>query len=170
MQKPDSSEFASYYNNYISLVSGDVLDVLRSQAPELRALISALPEDKGAYAYAEGKWTIKQLLSHIIDGERVFSYRALRISRGDETPVEGFEQDDYIERSNANNRSFSDLLDEFERLRQANILLINNISDEDSRLMGTASGNPVSVRAIVYIMAGHVRHHLNILNQRYLVQ
>ena len=170
MQKPDSTEFASYYNNYISLVSGDVLDVLQSQGPELRSSISALPEEKGAYAYAEGKWTIKQLLSHIIDGERVFSYRALRISRGDETPIEGFEQDDYIERSNANERSFADLLDEFDLLRKANVLLVGNISDADSRLMGTASGNPVSVRAIVYIMAGHVQHHLNILNQRYLVQ
>jgi hypothetical protein len=169
MQKPESTEFAPYYNNYISLVADDnIVEVLGSQPAELDALFSGIPEEKGQFAYAEGKWTIKELLSHLIDGERMFAYRVLRISRGDETPIEGFEQDGYIENSNANNRSFEELLTEFSLLRTANVLLINNISDDASRRMGRASDNPVSTRALVYIMAGHIKHHINILNQRYL--
>src|SRR5689334_4573149 len=110
MKRPESGDFAEYYNNYVSQVDGDgVMDVLASQMPELRAMIEPLPEEKGSYAYADGKWSIKELLSHMIDGERIFAYRILRVSRGDETPIEGFEQDDYIANSNANNRSFADL-------------------------------------------------------------
>ena len=171
MNRPETNEFAPYYNTYVSLVSDDeIIPVLDKQPGEIDQMISGLPEDKGSFAYAEGKWTIKELLSHLIDGERMFAYRVLRISRGDETPIEGFEQDGYIENSNANNRSFAELLEEFRLLRRANILLVQNLSDEASRRIGTASGNPVSVRALVYIMAGHIRHHINILNQRYLAQ
>jgi hypothetical protein len=171
MLPPNDTEFAPYYNNYISLVAGDdVLAVLRSQTAELNSLFSDIPEERGAYAYADGKWTIKEVLSHLIDGERMFAYRVLRISRGDETPIEGFEQDGYIENSNANNRSFSEMLEEFSLLRKANLLLIDNLSDEASRRTGTASENTVSVRALVYIMAGHIKHHINILGERYLTQ
>ena len=144
------------------------LPTLSGQPAEVRALVADLPEEKGKHAYADGKWTIKELLSHIIDGERIFSYRVLRISRGDITPIEGFEQDGYIETSNANNRSFADLLDEFELQRRSNMLMVSNISDEGSKRMGTASDNPVSVRALTYVMAGHVTHHINILRERYL--
>ena len=98
----------------------------------------------------------------------MFAYRILRISRGDETPIEGFEQDGYIENSNANNRSFAELLEEFDLQRRSNMLLLNNLDEEGSRRMGTASQNPVSVRALTYIMAGHVRHHVSILRDRYL--
>ena len=170
MKRPETHEFAPYYNTYISLVEGDnVIPVLDAQSAELRAVFSAVPEEKGAFAYADGKWTIKEVLSHLIDGERMFAYRALRISRGDKTPIEGFEQDGYIENSNANNRSFEELLKEFDLQREANLLMLKNIDDEGSRRMGTASGNPVSVRALVYIMAGHIQHHLDILKTRYLV-
>ncbi|HRI02176.1 MAG TPA: DinB family protein [Pyrinomonadaceae bacterium] len=169
MNRPETHEFAPYYNTYISLIEDNaVLPVLDAQTAEIRALLSDLPEEKGTYAYADGKWTIKQLLSHLIDGERIFAYRILRISRGDKTPIEGFEQDDYIETSNANNRSFADLLDEFDHERQANLLLVKNLTGEASLRMGTASNNPVSVRALVYIMAGHVKHHVAILQERYL--
>ena len=169
MKRPETNEFAPYYNNYISLIEGDdVMPVLNSQAAGLRSMFENVPEEKGTFAYAEGKWTIKELLSHLIDGERIFAYRILRISRGDKTPIEGFEQDDYIENSNANNRSFADLLDEFDLQRRSNLLMMDNISDEASRQMGSASDNPVSARALVYILAGHVRHHLKILNERYL--
>ena len=168
MNRPEINEFAPYYERYISLVDGDVLSTLDAQPAELYSLFSDLEEEKGRFAYAEGKWTIKELLSHIIDGERMFAYRVLRISRGDETPIEGFEQDGYIENANANNRCFSDLLTEFDLLRQANMLMFNNLSDEASMRVGTASENKVSVRALAHIMAGHVRHHINILNDRYL--
>src|SRR6187455_1730241 len=114
MNRPETNEFAPYYNNYVSLVTdGPIATVLEAQPSELSRLISGLPDEKGTFAYAEGKWTIKELLSHIIDGERIFAYRVLRVSRGDKTPIEGFEQDEYIETSNANNRSFAELLEEF---------------------------------------------------------
>ncbi len=140
-----------------------------TQSAELRAVFSNVPEEKGTFTYAPGKWTVKELLSHLIDGERMFAYRVLRISRGDETPIEGFEQDGYIENSNANNRTFNELLEEFDLQRRANLLMLNNISDEDSRRIGTASNNPISVRALTYIMAGHVQHHVNVLQERYLI-
>ena len=169
MKRPETNEFAQYYNTYISLVEDDnVIPALKAQSAELRAVFSAIPEEKGTFAYADGKWTIKEVLSHLIDGERMFAYRILRISRGDETPIEGFEQDGYIENSNANNRPFAELLEEFDLQRRSNLLLLNNLSDEASRRMGTASGLPVSARALTYIMAGHIRHHIDILNQRYL--
>ena len=169
MNRPETNEFAPYYNTYISLVEGDtVIPVLDSQSAELRAIFSGVPEEKGTFAYAPGKWTIKEMLSHLIDGERMFAYRILRISRGDLTPIEGFEQDGYIENSNANNRPFDELLKEFELQREANLLMLNNISDEGSRRMGTASEKQVSVRALAYIMAGHIQHHVDILKTRYL--
>ncbi len=171
MKRPEKNEFASYYGNYISLVEGgDVIPVLDAQAADVRSVFSALPEEKGTYRYADGKWTIKELLSHIIDGERIFAYRVLRISRGDETPIEGFEQDDYIETANANDRLFADLIAEFDLQRRSNLLMLKGVSDEGSRRMGTASDNPISTRAIAYIMAGHVQHHLAILKERYLVK
>ena len=136
----------------------------------MREMFSNVTEEKGTFAYADGKWTTKEVLSHLIDGERIFAYRILRISRGDETPIEGFEQDGYIENSNANNRCFADLLDEFDLQRRANLHLLKNISDEGSRRIGTASEKPISVRALAYIMAGHVTHHVRILRDRYLVE
>ena len=169
MDRPETSEFAPYYNTYISLVDGDNgFAVLEKQPAELRSVVAPLPEEKGTFIYAEGKWTIKEAISHLLDGERIFAYRLLRISRGDRTPIEGFEQNDYIETSNANNRTFAELLEEFDLQRRSNLLLLKNISDEGSRQMGTASGVPVSVRALAYIMAGHVIHHVNILKERYL--
>ncbi len=169
MNRPETTEFAPYYNTYISLIDdGEVLSVLRGQAAELNSIFADLPEEKGTYAYETGKWTLKEVLSHLIDGERMFAYRILRISRGDATPIEGFEQDGYIENSNANSRSFADLLEEFDLQRRSNMLLLNNIDEDSSRRMGTASQTPVSVRALTYIMAGHVRHHAGILKSRYL--
>jgi hypothetical protein len=169
MKRPETNEYDPYYGNYIDLVEGDnVLPVLDAQPAELNALFLHAPEEKGLFAYGEGKWSIKELLSHVIDGERMFAYRVLRISRGDQTPIEGFEQDGYIENSNANNRSFAELLSEFEMLRRANMLMFNNMSGEASARIGTANDKEVSVRALVYIMAGHVTHHINILKARYL--
>lgn len=170
MKRPEISEFDPYYNTYISLIEGDdVLPVLNSQSDKLRSVFSGVGEDRGVYAYGEGKWTVKELLSHIIDGERIFAYRVLRISRGDETPIEGFEQDGYIENSNANGRSFSDLLDEFDLLRRSNMLMFRSMSSAGGSRLGTANEKPVSVRALAYIMAGHVEHHIRILQDRYLI-
>ena len=171
MYKPETNEYGPYYGKYIGLVEEtDIRDAFARQPQKLRDAHAGLGEEMGTFAYESGKWTMKEVLSHLIDGERIFAYRMLRISRGDETPIEGFEQDGYIENSNANNRSFADLLEEFELNRRANVLFLNNLDEAGLARMGTASGLPVSVRALANIAIGHVRHHLNILNEKYLVK
>jgi hypothetical protein len=169
MNRPEPSEYDPYYQTYVSLVENDdIIDTLAAQPTKLHDMLTALPDEKGRFAYADGKWSIKELIGHLIDGERMFAYRLFRISRGDETPIEGFEQDGYIENAHSNDRSFADLLEEFSLLRRANILLLNNLSDEDSMRFGTANNVKISARSLVYIMAGHIEHHLGILKQRYL--
>jgi hypothetical protein len=170
MNRPEKSEYDGYYERYVSLVADEnIVDILARQPDELKGMFADVPEDRGTFAYEEGKWTLKEMLSHVIDGERMFAYRVLRISRGDETPIEGFEQDGYIENSSANNRCFAELLEEFELQRRSNLLLIDNLSEEATLRTGTASGLSISVRGLVYIMAGHVQHHLNILKERYSI-
>jgi len=169
MLKPETSEYNPYYEKYISLIEeGELLNALERQPSELRSLLNGLDEEKGKYAYADGKWSIKEVLSHLVDGERIFGYRVLRISRGDETPIEGFEQDGYIENSHASERSFEDLLEELSLQRNANLRMLKNLRDDGWKRLGTASQSPVSVRALGFIMAGHVRHHIKILKAQYL--
>ncbi|MDI1242259.1 MAG: DinB family protein [bacterium] len=169
IEKPAVEEFNAYYGGYISQVTEpDLLGVLASQPNEVTAVFGSLDESRGTFAYAEGKWTIKELLSHVIDGERHFAHRVHRISRGDMTPIEGFEQDHYIATSHAHERTFADLVAEFSELRQANLRSLRSLDESDWLQIGTASGFPISVRALGFIMAGHVRHHVNILKDRYL--
>ncbi|KXJ98425.1 MAG: DinB superfamily protein [Acidobacteria bacterium OLB17] len=171
MFKLEPTEYAPAYGNYIALVpEDDIRDAYAKQADELRSVFKGLPEDRGAYAYDAGKWTIKEVLSHLIDCERIFSYRMLRFSRGDETPLATFDQEDsgYTLYSNANGRSFADLLDEFAYVRAANTLMLNNMDEAALKRVGVASGNPISVRALARICVGHVRHHVNVLKDRYL--
>jgi hypothetical protein len=169
MPRPEKSEYDPYYEKYIVLVPEDnIIAPLETQTGELRRLFADLPEEKGTFAYADGKWTVKEVLSHLIDGERMFAYRVFRIARGDKTPIEGFEQDGYIENSHANGRSFAELLQEFELLRQANTLFFRNLRDDDWLRIGTANNIAVSVRSLAWIMAGHIRHHIGILRSRYL--
>lgn len=169
MKRPEKDEYAEYYGRYVSLVEeSDIVAVLENQQSEMLKIFQKISEEKSLFAYAEGKWTIKELIGHLTDGERIFAYRALRISRADQTPIEGFEQDDYIENSNFNNTRLSELTDELLYARKSNLIFFKNLTDEAWLRTGTASGNPVSVRALAYIMVGHIRHHLNILNERYL--
>jgi uncharacterized damage-inducible protein DinB len=171
MSRPEKSEYAEYYDRYISLVQeDDILEVLENQQAELRDFFQQITEEKSHYAYGADKWTIKEVIGHMTDGERIFAYRALRISRADQTPIEGFEQDGYIENSNFNSTPLAELTRELHLTREANLLFFKNLTDEAWLRTGTASENPVSVRAIAYIMAGHIRHHLKILNERYLAQ
>ena len=168
IEKPSAEEFNEYYGKYIATVTEpDLLGVLGTQPADVAAIFGSLDESKGTYSYAEGKWSLKEVLSHLIDGERHFAYRVHRISRGDMTPIEGFEQDGYIENSYANDRTFTDLIAEFTELRHANMRPLQRLSESDWTRMGTASGFPVSVRALAFIMAGHVRHHLAIVKDRY---
>ena len=168
MNRPDPNEYDPYYEKYVSLVAdADIVDSLASQPTRLQDMLTGLPEEKGAFAYADGKWSIKEVISHLIDGERMFGYRLFRISRGDETPIEGFEQDGYIENANANGRSFGELLEEFSLLRRANLMLIKNLDDAGWARVGTANNIKITSRALIYIMAGHIDHHLGILKERY---
>lgn len=168
IEKPAEGEYNEYYSKYISLVpETELIDVLASQPHDVRAAFSGYGDDRGDFAYAEGKWTVKEVFSHLIDGERHFAYRLHRIARGDETPIEGFEQDGYIENSHAAQRTIDDLASEFSELRSANLRQLRAMDEADWMRMGTASGFPFSVRALGYIMAGHVRHHLEILKERY---
>jgi hypothetical protein len=169
MTKPEKAEYDAYYERYVSLVDErSLLESLAAQPGELSNLLGNLPDERGSYTYDEGKWTIKEVLGHLIDGERFFAYRILRISRGDTTPIEGFEQDEYIENARSNARSIVDLIEEFRLLREANMFLFKNLNEEDWLRMGMASGLPVSVRALAYIMSGHITHHVNIMQTRYL--
>jgi hypothetical protein len=171
MKRPDQEEYAQFYANYVSLVpETDVNSALENQIGELENLFKEISEEKGNFAYAENKWTIKELLGHLIDGERVFSYRAFRISRNDQTPLAGFEENFYVANSNFAKRSLADLLEEFSLLRRANVLFFQNLPAEFWSRTGIASDAEVSVRALAYVMVGHIRHHLNILKERYLAQ
>jgi uncharacterized damage-inducible protein DinB len=171
MTRPEKGEYAEYYDRYISLVEEpDIVAVLENQHSELLDFFQKISEEKSHYAYGADKWTIKEVIGHLTDGERIFAYRALRISRADQTPIEGFEQDGYIENSNFNNTPLSELTAELLYVRKANLIFFKNLSGESWQRTGTASENTVSVRALAYIMAGHIRHHLKILNERYLAQ
>ena len=166
---PDPSEYAPYYGKYISLVPvTHVLAALESQPRETVAMLSTLSDHQGDFRYAPGKWTIKETLGHVIDSERVFSYRALRFARNDQTPLPSFEQDDYVRNASFPASRLSDLLDEFTAVRQATIWLFRSLSPEAWMRRGIASDNPVSVRAVAYIIAGHELHHRRILQERYL--
>ena len=169
MKRPEKNEYAGFYETYVSLVfETDIILALKNQHEDLVDIFSEITEEKGLFAYAEGKWTIKELLGHLIDGERVFAYRALRIARGDQTPLAGFDQDPYVENGNFNSSKLADLIEELLQLRSANILMFNNLTPNSWDNFGTASENKVTTRALAYIMVGHIQHHLNILREKYL--
>jgi DinB superfamily len=169
MKRPEKNEYAAYYETYVSLVEElDIVAAMQLQQKELETIFSQITVEKGLYAYSEGKWTIKQLLGHLIDGERVFSYRALRIGRGDQTPLPGFDQDPYVENGNFNETNLADLLNEMLHLRESNILMFSNFTQDNFDNFGTASENKITTLALAYIMVGHVRHHVNILKEKYL--
>lgn len=169
METPEITDYKDDYEDYDALVEEtDIVAAMRKQLTEVETLFAAISEEKGEFAYAEGKWTIKQLLGHLINGERVFAYRALRISRGDDTPLPGFDQDLLTDNGNFNQISLADLLAEFSHLSEANIIFFQNLTDEAWNQTGTVNDTPATVRAIAYNMVNHVRHHLNILRLRYL--
>ena len=167
--RPQSGEYSPYFNRYLTHVpDGDVLEMLASQIEETATLLGGLSPETGDHRYAPDKWTIKEVLTHMIDVERVFAYRALRFSRNDTTPLPGFDQDPYIEACNAAERTLADLVTEFRAVRAASLTLFHGMSDAMLGHRGIASGAELSVRAVPYILAGHERHHLNILRERYL--
>jgi hypothetical protein len=169
--RPAAGEYAPYYEKYVSLVSeDDILAILKKQPPELAALLSARNEADGDLRYAPGKWSVKEVLGHVIDTERVFSYRALRIARNDQTPIEGFEQDDYVKYGPFSQCSLAALLEEFKSVRLATVSLFRGLDEAAWVRRGVANKNEVSVRAIAYIIAGHELHHKKILQEKYFAQ
>lgn len=167
--KPAQTEFAPYYSKYVLLVTdGDIVGTLNRQAQETLSLLRSLPEEKGNFRYAPDKWSVKELIGHMIDAERIFSYRALRFARNDQTALSGFEQDDYVRAGNFDRRALSDLVQEFEDVRRATISLFSAFDEEAWLRRGVANENEISVRALAFITAGHELHHVGILRERYL--
>jgi uncharacterized damage-inducible protein DinB len=165
-----SSEFKVDYGNYIDMVdeNHELVEALRKGEDQISDFFSKIDQNKLKTAYAEGKWTILEVLLHIIDTERIFNYRALCIARGDQTEFPGFEQDDYVAPSMANERSLTSLLTEYSTVRKATISLFENLREEDLKQLGRSSNSPLSPRAAGFIIAGHERHHEKIIKERYL--
>ena len=169
MNRPDIEKVPTFYRNYVELVpDGELMSLLIQSRDRFLEVIQNIPEAKGDYAYADGKWTIKELIGHICDSERVFAYRALRFGRCDMTDLAGFEQDDYVENSRSNELSFDEILREFTNVRNATIDLYNAFDDKALQRFGSASGFRIDVNTIGFIIIGHVLHHLQVLEELYL--
>jgi hypothetical protein len=167
--RPGASEYAPFYAGYVAGVpDGDLIALLEQQAAETVALLAGLSETRCDHRYAPGKWTIREVLGHIVDGERVFSYRALTFARGDAGPLPSFDENAWAAASNAGRRTMKDLLAEYRAVRAATVALLRSFGEAEFARSGIASKNPVTVRALAYIVAGHERHHLKILRERYL--
>ncbi len=167
--RPQTGEYAPDYERYISLVpEEDVLTLLERQFETTLEILRGIAEEKGDFRYAEGKWSIKELVGHMLDSERIFGYRALRFARNDQTPLPGFEQDDYVANGGFGERSLSGLIDELEYLRKANLSFFRHLDEEAWMRSGSANDNLISVRAIAYIIAGHETHHMRVLREKYL--
>lgn len=169
LQPPAPDEYAPFYEDYVRRMREEnVIEVLPRQIDEIRAALGKLTEVQALYRNEPGEWSIKEVMGHMNDVERVFAYRLLRVSRNDPTPLPGFEQDDYVRESNFGNCSLADLIQEFEFLRRANILAIRNMTDDSTLRRGTASGSAISARGLIYMLAGHVAHHMESLQTKYL--
>lgn len=169
--KPDETEYLPYYGRYISLVpEGDILAVLDKQLETTLALLASIPETQAGYRYEPDKWSIRELVGHVIDAERIFAYRALRFARNDRTPVPGFEQDDYVRHGSFEAYPLGELAAEFESVRRSTIFLFKHLSEEAWLRRGVANESEMSVRALAYSIAGHELHHGEILRSRYLRQ
>jgi len=166
--QPDVSEYPQFYAGYVSRVpDGDIVATLRQSREELASALGAVPESKGEYRYAEGKWTVRTVLGHMIDAERIFSYRALRIARGDATPLPGFEENDYAITAGSDARTVADLASELLLVRESTTRLFESLPDDAWARRGIVNNGGVSVRALGYIVVGHAKHHLNVLKERY---
>lgn len=169
MTRPEAPEHAPYFSRYIDLVAGDdLLVTLPPQSERTLAFWRGISEEESCLRPAEDRWSWKQVLNHLNDTERIFSYRALRIARGDTQALPGFEQGDYARMAEADRLSWADLIKEYAAVRQASLALFRSLRPEDGLRMGVASGNPLSARAAAYMVAGHELHHLNILGRDYL--
>jgi len=167
MNPPQIQEFPAWAQNYISKVEGNVVDVLAAQADEFPAFINGLTEIAD-YAYAPGKWTIKEMMGHIIDTERILVFRLMSFARGEKAMLPGFEEDDYVAAAHFHDRSLSSFCEEFSLLRKSNLFLIKSLNDQELEIVGQANNKIISVRALAFVIAGHVIHHTGVIKERYL--
>ena len=166
--RPGDTEYAPFFSGYVSLVpEADVLAVLEHQPSELARVASAVPAERERFRYAGGKWSIREVFGHLIDAERVFSYRAFCISRGEETSLPAFDEGEYVRHSHYDDQPLEDLVSEFTAVRQAALAFLRRLEGRAWERIGTANNNPASARALAFIMAGHVRHHFAVLRDRY---
>jgi len=169
INRPEAAEYAPYYSRYVAHVpDGEILTTLEEQSSATLEMLRGISEPQADARYAPDKWSIKEVVGHITDTERIFAYRALRIARAGETPLPGFEQDGYVRHAGFDKHKLSDLAREFELVRQANLFLFRTLDEAAWHRRGTASEQEVSVRALAYIIAGHELHHVGILKERYL--
>ena len=167
--RPQSTEYAPYYAGYIAQVpEGDLIDELRKHFADTLALLRDIPEDRASHRYAPGKWSIKEVVGHMADVERIMTYRALRIARGDATPLPGFDENAYVPAANFEARTLTSLAHELEQVRRATVAFLETLDTDAAARRGSANNLEISARAIAYIIAGHERHHVRILRERYL--
>jgi hypothetical protein len=166
--RPESGEYAPYYDRYISLITGtDILGTLDAQRRQMMMLLCGRDEGDGDIRYAPDKWSTKEVLGHVCDTERIFAYRALRIARGDQTPLSGFEQDDYVKNGPFASAPLAEIIEDYIAVRRATLTLLRNLDEAAWTRRGVANKNEVSVRALAYITAGHELHHRRILEEKY---
>ena len=168
--RPAADEYSTFLAGYVARIADeeDIMQVLADQLDEVSARLGRIGETRGDFRYAPGKWSIKEIVGHLSDAERIFAYRALRIARGDATPLPGFDENAYAPEVRADRRTLADLSAEWGDVRRASLALFRHLPEGAWERRGTASDKPVSVRALAYVLAGHVRHHLRVLEERYV--
>jgi hypothetical protein len=167
--RPQKGDYPDYAQKYIDLIEGDdIISILHQTSKEMSDVINSFPQNKGDYSYAAGKWTLKQVIGHLCDTDRIFAYRALAIARGEKQPLPAFDQDLYVNNGNFNSKSLADISYEYRLLRESNLLLFRSFDKSVYQNRGIAAGFEVSVLGIMFMIAGHQRHHINILKEKYL--
>ena len=167
--RPSLGDYSSYYENYLKLIKGDdILRILNEQNKSTQDILNSFSEHRGNYRYTDGKWTVKEVVGHLLDTERIFAYRALCIARGEKKSLPGFNQDDYVSEGNFNRRELFEITYEYRLLRESNLLLFRSFTPEMLKLKGFANESSVSVLAILFIIAGHEKHHMNVLKEKYM--
>lgn len=168
MNQLKSDEYPAIYATYIDTVVGDIKHVLEEQVESFPAFIGNIPKEKANFTYAEGKWTIKQILGHILDTERIMTYRALRFARNDTKALTGFEEEDFVRNAHFDDFSFEFFADSFTALRKSNLMLFDTFQDHELSRKGLVSDRLITVRALLFVIGGHLNHHQNIIQERYL--
>jgi DinB family protein len=168
-QRPATDEYAPYFERYISLIPDqDVLKAIEKQLPATVAFLRSIPAERAGFRYAPEKWTVREVIGHVIDAERVFAYRALCFARGDSAELPGFDENAYVQNASFDQQALDDLIEEFEHVRESNLFLFRHLETPAWERTGVSNGDRISVRALAYIIAGHVEHHLQVLRERYL--